>query len=731
MTKTAHVTSGGKRGDVQGLRALAVIAVVADHAVHAPAGGFVGVDVFFVISGFLITGLMLREHHRTGRISLVGFYARRLRRIAPAALVVLAVTVAGAFLLYGPGRALPIVRDALASAGFVANWRFAALGTDYFQADGPTSPLQHYWSLSVEEQFYLVWPLLLVTMLGFVRRRRRGGRPFSALPLVVVALLGSASFTWALSLTASAPTQSYFSTFARAWELAAGAALAMVAHRLERLPSVARTIAGWAGLVVIIGSIGVIDGTRAFPAPLGLVPVVGAMLVIASGCGRAGRGLVLLDNRAMRFVGDASYSVYLWHFPVLVLGGPLVAFLLGASDPSAAGCVAILLVATAVLSVASWRYIEQPVLRSRWLLPKQASGMRAYRRRIRRPFLLTGAAVVLCVATVGAAWGNDGFGGGAAGMAGAAETQARPSTPSANGNAPSGGDDAQAALTASISQALAARSWPSDLQPAVADVANEVLPGNTAKCGSIAWLPAADCTFGSPNAAHRAVLVGDSIAQAYVPALATLLGSGSWSLRITSMYACPFIDHEVGVAAAAANACKKRRDQEVQAVTEMKPDLLIVASTYWRGADTATGRAVTFADWHAGFEAAMRRVVPAAARTVVISPPPYDKDIRSCYSAFAGPSACVSSALAANSTWSETLADQQRSATSLHYDLIDARPWFCSAQGQCPAFVGNLLTKKDQAHPTALYVEHLVPVIREALVRAGVPELVTAATPGP
>ncbi|WP_066515452.1 acyltransferase family protein [Curtobacterium ammoniigenes] len=730
MARSAGSTAV-RRGDVQGLRAVAVAGVVANHTVHAPVGGFVGVDVFFVISGFLITGLLVREHGRTGRISFVEFYRRRIRRIVPAAFAALTVTVAATFLLYGRGRGTTVVQDALAAAGFVANWRFAAVGTDYFQADGPTSPLQHFWSLSVEEQFYLVWPLLLVVVLAVHRRagmRRRGRVGAAVLPLLTVVGLGGASLAWAFIETSTSPTVAYFSTPARAWELGIGAVLALAAPRLSGIPHAVRVASAWTGLLIIVGSMIVIDGAQRFPAPLALLPTLGAALVILAGCTDDRWRFGVLDNRLMRWGGDISYSLYLWHFPVVILGGPLVVFLLGDRTSSAVLAPVILVVTALGLAVLSWRCIERPVLRSAWLQPSSSAGLRAYRRGARRPLLALGISVAVCAATVGVAWGTDGI--RASVSTGNAEA-APVSTPSPSASGGSGsGEGSQGALTAAITQALAARSWPAGLEPAVADVKNETLPGNTARCGSAAWLPAAECTFGSPTAEHRAVLVGDSIAQSYVPALAAIFGTGSWSLRITSMYACPFIDHAVGVDTRADAVCADRRDQEAQAVATMKPDLLIVGNTFWRGTDPATGRVVTLTDWHAGFEAMMRRVVPDAKQTIVIAPPPYDKDIGACYSAFGGPSACVSSVLAPDSTWSEMLSDQLAAASDLHYTLIDSRPWFCTSGGQCPAFVGKLLTKKDAAHPTALYVERLTPVIRAAFVAAKVPGLEPGGTSG-
>lgn len=204
------------RADIQGLRAVAVIAVIVNHVIAWPSGGFAGVDVFFVISGFLITGLLLRDHEQHGKISLAGFYARRVRRIVPAALTVIVVTAAVGYFLFNRARSMSTIWDGVYSLLFVANWRFTALGTDCFHATDPASPLQHYWSLSVEEQFYLVWPWLVIIVLAVaVKLLRSPHRARVALGIVMAALV-AVSFLYAVQQTASSPAAAYFSTFSRA-----------------------------------------------------------------------------------------------------------------------------------------------------------------------------------------------------------------------------------------------------------------------------------------------------------------------------------------------------------------------------------------------------------------------------------------------------------------------------------------------------------------------------------
>ena len=312
------------RDDIQGLRAIAVLTVIASHAgVPFVPGGFVGVDVFFVISGFLISQLLFREVEKSGRVSIPGFYARRARRILPAAtLVTIATLVASAIWLSAIGL-VEVVKDSLWAVFFAANIHFAAVGTDYFAAEEPPSPLQHYWSLSVEEQFYLVWPALLLVLVLVARRRALPKRlVFGVLLAVTVA-----SFVWSVVSTSSDPLAAYFSTPARAFELGLGALIALVASEVAaRWSALVRGLVCGGGLALIAVACVFYGDETPFPGWAAAVPVVGSALVLLAGAGgTAHEGAVQpLPIRAlgvlpMRTVGDWSYSLYLWHWPVLII----------------------------------------------------------------------------------------------------------------------------------------------------------------------------------------------------------------------------------------------------------------------------------------------------------------------------------------------------------------------------------------------------------------------------
>jgi len=262
----------GFRGDVEGMRALAIVAVVLCHAgVGIFAGGYVGVDVFFVISGFLITRLLLGEVERTGTISLRGFYARRARRLLPQSALLLAVVAALSIVLFSPVRAVEVSGDIFSSALYTANWHFAAQSVDYFSQGQEPSPVLHLWSLAIEEQFYLFWPTVLLLATWRARRRGRSPRPALAATL---ALACAASLLLGIQLTEAQPVSAYFSSLGRAWELGLGATLALLGA--AALPRLAALALAWAGLGAILYATLAFDALTPFPGLAAVVPTLGA-----------------------------------------------------------------------------------------------------------------------------------------------------------------------------------------------------------------------------------------------------------------------------------------------------------------------------------------------------------------------------------------------------------------------------------------------------------------------
>ncbi|HEU5372854.1 MAG TPA: acyltransferase family protein [Gaiellaceae bacterium] len=359
------------RDDLQGLRAVAVLLVVFAHAGIGPLrGGFVGVDVFFVLSGFLITGLLLSEALETGFVSLTNFYVRRARRILPAAGLTLVVTLIASCYLLNVVRAKQVIQDTLWAAVCGANVHFAHLETDYFSRTQAPSPVLHFWSLSIEEQFYLVWPGLLALVVLWLMFRERSHRrriafAHRSVPGLFIVILGItvASLVWSVRYTTQSPTASYFSTFSRIWELGLGATLATISAFAARMQQPLRVVVGWLGLAAVLLAAVLYSSRTSFPGYAALLPTVGAAMLIAAGTGRerswleVGRWLSVLP---MRFIGDRSYTLYLWHWPVLIIAAGYLGY-----TPSAG--VNLLLVAGAfVISIVTFQLFENPIRRADW-----------------------------------------------------------------------------------------------------------------------------------------------------------------------------------------------------------------------------------------------------------------------------------------------------------------------------------------------------------------------------
>src|ERR1019366_564235 len=302
------------RGDIQGLRGIAVALVLLFHAsIPGFKGGFVGVDIFFVLSGYLITGNLLREIKKTGRVRFREFYARRIRRLLPASFLVLIVTMIAAA-IWLPPLLLPGIALDISSAGlYVSNLDFAARATDYFSASTIPSPVLHFWSLGVEEQFYLFWPLLLA--FATIRKKHVEVKTF-VLGLIVLI----SSFTFAVWLLPRNQPWAFFSIPTRAWELILGALLASASQIVARTPRFIAAIAGILGLgMVLFSGLEQNDPLR-FPGFPALLPTVGSMLIIFAGSiPKLTLPSLILSLKPLQQLGKISYSLYLWHWPVLVI----------------------------------------------------------------------------------------------------------------------------------------------------------------------------------------------------------------------------------------------------------------------------------------------------------------------------------------------------------------------------------------------------------------------------
>ena len=704
MTVAAPPAGTGRpdhfRPDIEGLRALAVGLVVADHVFGWPAGGFVGVDVFFVISGFLITGLLVRERSRTGRISFRGFYARRVRRLFPAALATLAATTVAAWLVFLGGRFQETVADVVWAALFGANINFARQGTDYFGSDAPPSLVQHFWSLSVEEQFYVVWPALILVafaVAGLGRRRRAshaaaGRRSPTVAMWLVLGTVTAASFAWSVHATATSPSTAYFSTFTRAWELGVGALIAVTAAHLDRVPAVVRAALAWCGLGAVVLAAVVMDDGTPFPGTAAALPVLGAAALVAFGSTPGGPGARwLLGSPPARFVGAISYSLYLWHWPVLGIAAALV---LPGSLLFELGVVA----ASLVLATASYYCIEQPVLHTNWLLPHRPVDRARARPVFRRAVVVGAGAVVLTAATVVALvvvpQGEGGSSGIAAARAAAEDADGAPLTP----------------LQQDIRAATLATEWPADLDPALEQLptyAEDIWPQD---CLTIGPNNVEACSYGDRDAAQTVTVLGDSYAAAWVPALRQGLVPAGWFVESLSFGVCPNITAVPVFGGVPWTACTEHRAWALERILADPPDLVVLAHS-WRA--DLVDEPDKAAAYHEGLIDVVRQVQASGARVVLLAAPPGSGDLQSCATALNGPDDCLRGPA---ERFDDQVESEQQVAAETGVRAIDPEQWFC-IDDLCPAVVGSTPVYFDGHHLTAEYARRIAPEVVTAILQ--------------
>ncbi|MFD0004179.1 acyltransferase family protein [Streptomyces sp. NPDC127178] len=558
---------------------MAVGLVVLSHAgVSRVSGGYVGVDVFFVISGFLITSLLLREVATTGRVSVRSFYARRALRLLPASSLVIALTLGGAWLFLSKARLAEYAGDALASAVYAVNFRLAAAGTDYLAQNGPPSPFQHFWSLAVEEQFYLVWPLLLLLTWRVARGRHR----LVAVPLGVLSL---GSFAAGVLVTNSSAPWAYFGSLTRAWELGPGALLALATGRLKRLPAALAAPMTWLGLFGVTLAALCYDAETPFPGYHVLLPIAGTALVLAGGCAPTPHGAGrLLGRRPLVWLGGLSYGWYLWHWPLLVIAPAA----LGRADvPLALGLSA----AALGLAWPTLRLVENPV-----------RFHRAFRRRPRRALAL-GVALSAGVSALSLT---------ATAVPPTIEVGApAPAPAQALSDAPAPQERLTELLTSSPT------ALPRNLAPPLPKVKSDRSAVYRDGCHvDYAATLSPPCVYGDRTSSRTVVLFGDSHAAQWFPALQRLATARGWKLVSLTKASCKVADVTIVSGHKPYTACDTWRSHAMARIESLRPALVVVSSS--DAGDPARPAADSLHQWTTGFERTFRALATSGARVTAL-----------------------------------------------------------------------------------------------------------------
>ena len=652
------------RQDIQGLRALAVGIVVLDHA-HIPwiNGGFIGVDVFFVISGFLITGLLLGDIAKHARVRFLSFYSRRAQRILPAATVVILVTCAASIALLGIIQARSVLVDGVWAVFFGANMHFASVGTDYFAASASTSPLQHYWSLAVEEQFYLVWPAVMgIVALVFRRKGVVGHVPRLPIALTLV-VVGALSLYLSIVQTASNPTAAYFSTIDRTWELAVGALLAVALPWLGKIPSALRSALSWSGLAAIITAALVFTTATAIPGYNALLPVLGCAALLVGGVGLPRYGAhSLLSIRPLRFLGDISYSLYLWHWPILIIAAAYG----GARDTLSVRLV--LVVVSGLVATLSYYGLENPLRHVKLL------SQRTWRGLVLWP-VATG--LVISIAVFGAP--SVPF----AAAAGAANATMSPLN----------------AVRAAVVAGQAADAVPALTDPGLLSASTDHV--NLGSCSQYPVFTGKVCNLGDPNGTKTMVVFGNSHSVMWVPGLIVLAKEEHLKLYPVVKEACayeafPDLNLEWNI----ANGCTTFYDWAKTQIKKLHPDVIVI------GTFSKTPH------WVAGETSVINTLKLLTPRLILLGDTPYTKAPASCLlQSGATQGTCLSSEAVLGT---KVRAQVQTIATSTGVQSLDMTNLFCD-DALCPAVINGLIPTWDGKHLTPQYSTFLAPALESAL----------------
>ena len=671
------------RPDVEGLRAVAVLLVVVYHAgLGRVTGGYVGVDVFFVISGFVITGVLLRERQSTAKTSIIDFYARRFRRILPAATLVLLVVAVASYLFLGVIGGNNAANDGRWAAVFLSNFHFSSVGTGYLTSTLPPSPLQNFWSLSVEEQFYVVFPTLFLVVAGL-----RGRMKLETRLLIVLGIVVAASFWLSVAQTASAPTAAYFSPFTRAWELALGAMVAVATPWLARVPARIGGVLTWAGLLAIVVSAFVFTSATPYPGSLVAIPVVGTALIIGGGLTvpRAGAES-LLALGPLQWLGRRSYGIYLWHWPILIL----VAENAGKRTLPAGESVVLVLLAV-VVAAFTYTLVENPL---------------RHRRRPSKTTVLAGIAVIgatVLLLTLAISANSAGSTQGLGSVVPAPDERT---------------------LLRQVAAAALITEVPASVNP--------ILPwagvdyggfDEPAPCIALAAATFSKiCTLGDTKGKGLLVVYGDSHALMWLQSFNAIAQGAHWRLVILAKEGCPAafltVTTPPGLRSpgSAYTECDQWHTRAVQWINAHHPNMLVVTQRDLYQIPSSTVDVPTHASigaWDVGLRQMLDAVTAPGVKKVVlgnipvraVDPPTclaqHRNDVQACTTP--APQSALDGYAAAE-------MDAARAAGA-RYQVTT--PWFCSTV--CTDLIKNYVVYLDVDHVTSTYARYLYVVLGRSL----------------
>lgn len=675
-----------RRLDIQGLRALAVTLVVVFHLwPKALPGGYVGVDVFFVISGFLITSHLLSEVSRSGTVSVTRFWARRIRRLLPAAFLVLAVCVVLAFLVMPRSVLVQNLEEIAASALYVVNWVLAFNAVDYLASENADSLVQHYWSLSVEEQFYIVWPVLIVVASFLAVKVFRGRRV-----AVIAGTLGTvflASFVYSVWETAADPSFAYFITPTRAWEFAAGGLIAFLPAL--RAGSAAgriwRRVGSWVGVGLIGAAAWCFTGDTPFPGWVALIPVAGAAFLLWSGDDDHPWSPQYLSHHGpVQLVGDTSYAIYLWHWPLIIIAPIVLGHPIGLG--TGLGIIAI----TVGLAIATKYLVEDPVrtARGRWRLRWPAYSFMA----VGMVFLVAFAPITIATQRVQAA--------------------------AADARIQTIADDDCLGAPAMDPATGCAWSQGDFITPSPDNPVEEQLGLGCMTDHAESELKICDFGVDAETAVRTIALVGDSHAAVYVSAMEEIAMQEGWHLVTMLKASCPFTEAVRKGKAENSRACVEWNAAAADEL-QRRPEIdAIVTSASSKNPFVSEPGQSSYEAGVQGYLAAWNALPPTVDRILVVRDVPRHADGNiECLTKLPDVSSQLEYAVCSTPRDEALLPDPAAGAAQEAADRaseVDLTELFCDDDA-CLSVIGNVLAYRDSQHLTRAFAQSLVPYLRKEI----------------
>lgn len=640
------------------MRAVAIVLVIVYHIWFRKVSG--GVDVFLMLSGFLITLSLANEFERRGRIKFAAFYSRIIRRILPAALLVVIGVVVATLLFIPQVRWLDTLKHAVASAFYYQNWQLAHDSVDYLAAQNAASPLQHYWSLAIQGQFYLIWPILLVVVAvvaGWMSIRPK------VAAAIMCAIVTAASLAYSVHITFTDPPYAYFDTFSRLWEFGVGGLLGF-AIPLLRLNRVTKVLIGWTGLIALV-TCGMLFRGDEFPGYVALWPTLAAGMMIAAKSSGSSVGVDrLLRTTALRHIGDISYALYLWHWPVLICYLSVTE----RTVPSVKGALAIVAVSV-ILAVATKRLVEDPLHALTFGQRKIASG-----------FAIGAVCLATTLAATGAAYGV---------------------MDSQRGEGPLDPDKYPGAAHLATGGALPDAPY----RPTALESKDDRPALYPLECfQKYQRADVKSCEFGSANPELTIALVGGSHSAHWFPALEELAEQNRWRIVTMIKSSCPLTTDMVIYNKKPYTACADWNTNVIQELAALQPDIVFAPSTRGDSGD----------DTPAGYVEQWRALDDLGLDVVAIRDTPWHHgDVPECVE--------VNGADAEECAGSRAGYGLDRPAKVVsrtdipdNVTFIDLSDYLCDEKS-CPGVIGNVLVYHDAHHLTATYARSMAPYVGEAM----------------